>query len=145
METLIMKLVKLVALLAVVVAGERPDLLGIEHQEQGAALVCHTFLNWIEADYVGDPERLARERFWGWQTNKEPVPDWIGPVVERCIESHKRHDPTKGAYFVFSRQDLTDNRWTWHDATARAGTGQWALFTFRQIPSSFPEWPRFFP
>lgn len=135
----------LLAILAAVTWGERPDLLGPEEQEYGAQLVCHTFLNWLEADYEGEPDRLARERFWGWQVDTPEQPAWVFRVVSECFDSHLARDPTFGAYFVFSYHDVADNRWTWYQATAQAGRGTWGFFTFRQIPPTFPKSPILMP
>jgi len=136
-----MKLKILLALLPVVVWGERPNLLGSGYQEYGASLVCHTFLNSMQHGYLGDPEGLARDRFWGWQGDTSTAPAWVLPVVAECIRTHAEHDPTDGAIFLFSLQDMIDNRWFWHKATARAGVGAFGFFTFRHLPDPWPEAP----
>jgi len=130
-------------IIALVVWGEAPQLLGPEHQEFGACLVVDVFMNWMRTpEYAGDPLLLAEDRFWGWQRELPPQPDWLFRVVCECVENPGASD---GAYFVFSRQDLTANNWFWNEATAQAGSGTYALYTFREIPESFPEWPRLEP
>ena len=133
-------LIKTLYLLTLVVWGEAPQLLGPAHQEDGACLVADVFMNWLKTpEYAGDPQRLAEDRFWGWQRDLPPQPEWLFRIVCECVENP---GATTGADFVYSRQDLTSNGWTWHKATAHAGSGTYALYTFREIPEPFPEWDK---
>lgn len=129
---------KIMSVLALVMWGEYPDLLGPD-QELGAALVCHTFLNRLSSpSFPDDPALVAENGYWGWQQREEAVPDWIFRIAEDCV---LEPDPTGGAFYVFSRQDLTNRWWAWDEATAQAGSGTHSLRTFRDLPEELPRLP----
>ena len=138
-----MKLGIFAALLSLVCYGEGVHLLG-PSQEQGTAMVVHVFLNRLESfAFPNDPEGVIASGFWGYSSVRDDPPTWIAPIVVREIQRHRQgYDPTGGALYVFSLDDVIENRFTWHEATARAKNGSYGLYTYRKIPDPFPNKPK---
>lgn len=114
-----------VRLLACAAQTEADGRLGIKQYEAGR-WVAHVALNRADAGWWGTLEQTLRRDFHGIHLCGEPEP-W---AVEVAMKAMGEDDPTGGAYFVLSTDDL--NNLGWMEPTQSLENGCVGLHFYRR-------------